>query len=165
MIIVVFGLPGSGKSFFAARLAEALVANYVNSDVLRKKMFLERTYSQAEKTVVYDAMVISMKEAIRKKENLVLDATFHKRETRNMFIEKARETVFFIEVWAAEAIIKDRLLMSRPFSEADIKVYQLIKKEWEPLRLPHLVLESTNENIDEMLQKAEEYLNYDARTN
>jgi predicted kinase len=165
MIILVFGLPGSGKSFFAARLAKALLADYVNSDRVRKKMFSERSYSKAEKAAVYDAMLVVMERAIKKNENLVLDATFYKNETRQLFIEKAKEDIFFIEVRADEALVKERLKKSRPYSEADIKVYQLIKQQWEPLRLPHLELESTNDNIEAMLKKAIQYLNNDPRTN
>jgi len=35
MIIIVFGLPGSGKSYFASKLAERINARYINSDVIR----------------------------------------------------------------------------------------------------------------------------------
>jgi predicted kinase len=165
MIILVFGLPGSGKSFFAARLAKELPADYVNSDRVRKKMFSERSYSKAEKAAVYDVLLDAMERAIKTSQNLVLDATFYKNETRQLFIEKAKEDIFFIEIRADEALVKERLKKSRPFSEADLQVYQLIRQQWEPLRLPHLVLESTNDNIDVMLEKTFEYLDYDPKTN
>ncbi|MCJ7468619.1 MAG: AAA family ATPase [Maribacter sp.] len=165
MIIMVFGLPGSGKSFFAARLAKELLADHVNSDRVRKKMFSERTYSEVEKAAVYDAMLVAMERAIRENENLVLDATFYKNKTRQLFLDKAKEDIFIIEVLANETLIEERLKKSRPDSEADMEVYQLIKQQWEPLPLPHLVLESNNGNIDAMLQKAIQYLNYDPKTN
>ena len=79
-----------------------------------------------------------------------------------MFIQemKGKDKIFFIEVWAAENIARERLKESRPYSEADFEVYKLIRQHWEPLNERHLLLESTNENIDTMLQKAAEYLQW-----
>ena len=78
---------------------------------------------------------------------------------QRLFTDKIEEgNIKFIEVWADETIIKERLKQSRPDSEADFEVYKLIKQSWEPLGRPHLSLESTNKNIDNMLQKAAQYL-------
>ena len=162
-IIIVLGLPGSGKSYFAQKLAEMIRADYVNSDRIRKELFPTRTYSPLEKSKVYKKMMERMRLAIAQKKKLVLDATFHSRETRNKFIEKAQgANLFLIEVQADEHLARERLKKKRPYSEADFKVYQLIRNQWEPLTTPHLTLKSTNENIKKMLQEAIRYLN---RTN
>lgn len=160
MIVIVFGLPGSGKSFFASRLAKMIEAEYVNSDKLRMEMFEQRTYSAQEKKAVYDKMLEHMREAVRQNQNLVLDATFHKRETRHLFAKEAqgKTDIFFMEVRADEKTIRERLQRERPYSEADFEVYKLIRRQNEPLTEPHLILQSTNENIDDMLQQAGKYL-------
>lgn len=168
MIVIVFGLPGSGKSFFASRLAKMIDADYINSDRIRKEMFKRRTYSEQEKTAVYNAMLEKMRDAIDQRKNLVLDATFHKNETRKLFLQeiKGKDKIYFMKVWTAENIARERLKESRPYSEADYEVYKLIRQHWEALNEPHLMLESTNENIKIMLQKAAEYLQWkdDKRT-
>ncbi len=161
MIVIVLGLPGSGKSYFAERLAKRLDAEYLNSDRLRKKLFSNRTYSIKEKAKVYDRMLKRMVEALGQNDNLVLDATFHKKEIREPFLTKGKGRIYIIEVCAEEEIIRQRVQKNRPDSEADFDVYQLIKQEWELLEVPHLVLESTNKNIDEMLQRALKYLKND----
>ena len=131
-------------------------------------MFTIRIYSRQEKAAVCQAMLEKMKDAIDQRKNLVLDATFHKNETRKSFLQeiKGNTKIYFIEVWTAEDIVRERLKESRPYSEADNDVYKLIREHWEPLDEPHLMLESTNENIDSMLQKAAAYLqwNDDKRT-
>lgn len=159
MVVVVLGLPGSGKSYFANRLAESIDAVYINSDRLRKELFPKRTYSELEKAKVYEVMLKRMDEAIDQRKNLVLDATFYKNKTREPLMAKNRGEVFFIEIQADEDIIKERLKENRPYSEADLGVYQLIKQLWEPLEWPHLTLQSTN--IDAMLEKALQYLKND----
>lgn len=169
MIVVVFGLPGSGKSYFASRLAEEISANYINSDQLRMEMFKTRTYSASEKAAVYNAMLLKMTEAAKGKKDLILDATFHEDETRKQIIKEAegKSKIIFIEVWANENITRERLQRERPYSEADFNVYKYIQRNWEPMTKSHLVLESTDGNIEEMLEKALLYLNQedDQRTN
>ena len=162
MIVIVFGLPGSGKSYFASRLAKMINAGYINSDQLRKEMFKDRTYSEQEKAAVYKTMLKKMKEAMNQNRNLVIDATFHKNETRKLFIQEAerKDCIFFIEVKADENIIRERLKEDRPYSEADFEVYKFIRQHYEPLNERHLILESTNENVDNMLQRAVDYLKW-----
>ncbi len=157
---MVFGLPGSGKSYFASRLAKMTDAVYINSDRVRKDMFEVRTYSAEEKTAVYGQMLSELKEALNRERNVVLDATFHKKVTREPFIKEMEEKggIWFIEVRAAENIIRERLKRDRPYSEADFKVYQSISRLFEPLTELHLVVESTEDNINVMLQKAAAYL-------
>ena len=160
MIVIVFGLPGSGKSYFASRFAHLVQADYVNSDRVRKEMFSERDYSVKEKEAVYTRMLDLMEKAISEKKDLILDATFHKEKTREMFIEKINERVpvFFIEVQAEESMIMERLKMDRLDSEANFEVYKMIRQQNQPFYEPHLIIQSTNDNLDEMLKKAEDYL-------
>lgn len=160
MIVLVMGLPGSGKSYFAERLARELHAGYINSDRLRKKMISKRTYSEKEKEMVYDEMLVRMRDYILKKKDLVLDATFYRNRIRMKFREAAREAggLFYIEVQAAEPLVKERLSLARTDSEADFKIYKKIQAAWEPLQEQHLLLQSTNDNIEMMLKRAKEYL-------
>lgn len=161
MVIIVLGLPGSGKSFFASRLADELKATYLNTDEVRMKMFTSRTYSDAEKMAVYDAMLVAMSDSIRNGMPVVLDGTFYKKALRNKFEEAAAQLdkkIIYIEVTAPENIIEERLKQPRKFSEADFEVYQKIKVTVEPLEEDHLVLDSTHP-VSSMLTKANHYIN------
>ncbi|UPK67253.1 AAA family ATPase [Chitinophaga filiformis] len=158
MVIITTGLPGSGKSYFAERLAKAIDAEYVNTDRLRKTMLSTRTYSTQEKQAVYDEMLRKMQRAIQEKRDIVLDGTFYKKDIRRKFIQEAKDGLIFIEVQAPEALIQERLQQTRADSEADYKVYQIVKAQWEPLEEEHLVLQSTDKNITGMLQTAIDYL-------
>lgn len=162
MIVVVFGLPGSGKSYFAIRLASMINALYINSDRVRKEMLTKRTYFEKEKLSVYDEMLSQLIEARKQNKNVVLDATFYKNEIRESFINAVgeNERIKFIEVIADESLTRERLQEIREDSDAGFDIYKKIKEEWEPTDEPHLVLKSTNDNIDEMLNKATDYLNF-----
>lgn len=156
MVVIVMGLPGSGKSYFAEKLAATLHAEYVNSDRLRKALFPIRTYTPEEKQAVYDRMHYLMREAELQQKDIVLDGTFYLQKIRELFTQSA--DVRFIEVTSSPTITKERLAQTRTDSEADLHVYQLIKTQWEPLEEEHLVLQSTNDNITGMLQEATNYL-------
>ena len=161
MVIIVFGLPGSGKSYFATRLAAKLDAIYVNSDQLRMNMFSTRTYTDAEKLLVYDSMSAAMTDALITNRAIVLDATFYKEAIRNSFEQKAaafNERIIYIEVTAPEDIIAERLERPR-YSEADFAVYLKLKALFEPMQQEHLVLISSNSDIAPALLQAIEYIN------
>jgi predicted kinase len=160
MVVFVMGLPGSGKSFFASRLAGVIHAEYISSDRLRMEMIANRTYSVQEKERVYDEMLARMQKALKQKKSLVLDATFYKNRIREKFRREAMKvgTPVFIEVIAPESIVKERLSQPREDSEADFMIYKKIASEWEPFPEKHLILTSSRDNIKTMLQEALDYL-------
>lgn len=158
VIVAVCGLPGSGKSYFAARLAEKIDAVYLSSDRIRRELFARRTYSDAEKREVYREMIRRARE-IRNRP-IVFDATFFRRDIRAQF-QDAFPDMVWIEVTADEDIVRTRLAMPRRDSEADLHVHQLIRSEWEPLEGDFLSLPSTSDNIDDMLARALQYVGHD----
>lgn len=161
MVIIVFGLPGSGKSYFASRLASKLNALYVSTDELRFKLFPKRTYSDAEKLEVYNAMLNIMADAIPGQKTIVLDGTFYKASLRHNFEMKAqelKEKITYIEVTAPQDSIEERLERPRENSEANFDVYLKLREVTEPLLKGHLVLVSSNNNINAMLTEAIHYL-------
>ena len=110
MIIVVFGLPGSGKSYLAQHLSRMLHADYITSDAIRKELFRHPSYSENEKKKVYDEMLKRIAESEYHKE-VVVDATLSDISIRTEFISKIKNiaAVYFIEVTAGEGLIQHRL--------------------------------------------------------
>ena len=142
MVIIIFGLPGSGKSYFASRFAKVINAAYINSDKVRKETFEKSVYSDLQKKAVYDKMLEQMKLSVKQNKNVVLDATFHKENTRKTFAEEMKDKggISFIEIQADENTIRQRLKRPRPYSDADFEVYKIISQQNEPLDQPHLIL-------------------------
>lgn len=161
MLIIVMGLPGSGKSYFAKRLAKEIGADYVGSDELRRKMGLLGKYKMENRISVYNEMIKTAKEYLSKGDSVVLDGTFYLQFMRDMAISMAQSLsskVFIIMVAADDALIGKRLSMPREDSEADLAVHYQIKGEFDPLLEPHLLIHSTNHNLEENLEKAMDFL-------
>lgn len=161
MIIIVAGVPGSGKSYFAEKLAAKLGAAYVNSDGIRKEMNALGKYSLRDKMVVYEKMAGLTKEILKEQPTVVVDATFYHDSMRELFYRVARDCssgICWILVTASEALVRTRLGKPRVNSEADFGVYQKIRDQFEEMTMPHLTMESKNDNIKSMLTKAIAYI-------
>jgi predicted kinase len=161
MIVAVFGLPGSGKSYFARKLAEQLDATYISSDVIRRDLFSSPTYSDEEKKMVYRKMLATMYDYLHRRKPLVMDATFYTREIRNSFNQEAESIgcrIAWIEIRAEDSLSRARLNIKRAESDADYSVRLIIENKFQRMRREHLILESTNDNIDEMMERALNYL-------
>ena len=70
-----------------------------------------------------------------------------------------------IYVFADEEVVKERVTKPREDSEADFRVYQIVKEQFQEITEKHLRLTSTNDNISEMLEKAIDYIDHEPRTN
>jgi predicted kinase len=166
MVVMMMGLPGSGKSFFSQRLSKLLKMEYLGSDQTRKEMKLMGRYSMEEKLQVYDQMEFLAEKILGEGKDVVVDATFIQENLRIRFISLAmRKAVPYVLFWveASERIIKERLSMKREDSEADFNVYLTLSRQLEEPALPYLKLESKKDNINEMLKKAEAYIHrYDS---
>lgn len=160
MIIIVAGLPGSGKSYFASRLATILHAVYLSSDQVRKQQQTEPDYSASAKKAIYNILLAQMTECLRQKKDVVLDGTFYSSRIRQAFREAAsgRAQLHMIEISTPESVIEQRLKHPRSDSDADYSVYLLLREMWEPILEDHLLLRSSSGNIDDMLEAAIDYL-------
>ena len=161
VIIAFMGLPASGKSFWAKRISWKIKGKRLSSDLLRKKMFKKRTYSESEKEKVYNEMIKQMKINVKKGKNVVLDATFYKEDLRKKFIEQAekiKQKILFVEVKAKNETLKRRLNKKRKHSEADYAVYLALKSAFEPLKKKHLVVYSDGHIFSYNLKKIMGYI-------
>lgn len=161
-MVIIAGLPGSGKTYLATRLAARLGAVHISSDRVRKTMGALGKYSPKEKLNVYSEMIKLTEKALRNGETVLVDATFYQQKMRDSFAKLATELatpVAVIEVWANEKLARQRVSKHREDSEAGVETYERIKAAFDEITQPHLRLESLDTNIDSMLSKSIEYIN------
>lgn len=161
MVIVVFGLPGTGKSFFAQQLAQLLHASYYNTDIVRKQLDKKGNYSDQHKQQVYQELVSLARVSLHNQKQVVVDGTFSKKQYRQLLAEVASEEgadIFWIQTTADDTTIRQRVRQSRKHSEADYAVYQKVRAEFEAADFSHLVLDSSRLTVEEMIQKARHFI-------
>ena len=161
MLIVIYGLPGTGKSYFARHLEKETGAYYLNTDMIREKIDKKGKYDIKSKQEVYGKLMQQAKEELIKGSDVIADGTFHKNSRRKEFADIARETghrIFFIEMKSDETTIKKRLEKKRKYSEADFEVYKQLKKEFETQPEVNLKLWSDSQTVDEMITKTKKLI-------
>ena len=160
-LIIVFGLPGTGKTYFADALARDLNATRLSSDVVRKMRTKEPDYSEESRDIIYEEMFEMALEYLKKGGTIILDATFYKGELRKRISRLAsfiRSKPFYIEITADENVVAERVQKKREFSDADLSVYHKVRDTFEPLDQEHLVLDSGVLDITEMIHQAKTYI-------
>jgi predicted kinase len=147
MLILVIGLPGSGKSSVARMLANELGAIVLNSDVTRRELFPEsRDYSSKETQAVIQETERRTREALKKGHIVILDALFTKQRPRDEYRKVAEDiSVPFklISVIAPESVIKKRMEQRQKegdASEATFDYYLDRKPHVESIRGTHFTV-------------------------
>jgi predicted kinase len=166
MMVLVGGLPGSGKTYFAKRLAATLDAVWLSSDVERKRLKAAGKYKLDDRMLVYKELGKLAELHLIESQNVIVDATFSRQDMRDLFTSLAGKLsvpLHFIWVYANEQLIKERLKQPREDSEADFAAYQKIHDEFEPIDFPFATIESTNDNVESMLKKAEQFISGNER--
>ena len=159
MLILISGLPGSGKTTLAKAYAARYGAVHLNSDLLRRELGLMGHYSPEDKEKVYNTLLERTRQLLAEGREVVVDSTFFKESIREPFRHVASGSgarLYWVEVRAPERVIRERLQTPRPDSEADFGVYEKIRDLYEPLGEPHLVLWSEEKSLAKMAASVHE---------
>jgi predicted kinase len=144
MLILICGLPATGKS--------------TGTDIIRKGLIKNPQYSEDEKEQVYNAVFLIADYLIKADVNVIIDGTFYRESLRNRAREiakKRNKRFFLIETRCPEDIVLKRLegrkRNLRSPSDADLDVYYKIKGIFEKIEGEHIEIE-TGWNIREAIR-------------
>ncbi len=153
-LIVVSGLPGTGKSHFCRKLAERIDLVILESDSLRKLLFPTPAYSKEESTQLFRACHGLVEELLRKGISVALDATNleeHNREQLYHIADQSGARLIIVRMEAPPEVVQQRLeRRSRredqlDHSEADWNVYSKMKPTVEKIGRNHFAVDSSKD--------------------
>lgn len=149
MLVLVCGLPLTGKTYFAKALSKKLKAIHLNTDAIRKKLLRKPSYTEREKLFVYNHLFKQLDSIARKKNaKVIVDGTFYKKSLRDKIKRialKNNQKLVVIELIASLKTIKKHFLHKKRFtneSNADLNTFFLIKKQFQPIKERHLRINS-----------------------
>ena len=157
--IVVSGLPGTGKSYFCRKLAERLHFVILESDVLRRALFLSPGYDPTESRRLFQAIHLLIEGLLKRGMPLILDATNLSERYREHLYSIADHLdvrLVLVKVEAPPDVVRERLKARRgdpqSKSDADWGVYQKLRSSVEKIWRNHYVVD-TSRDITPVLDK------------
>jgi len=157
--IAVSGLPGTGKSYFCAKLAERLPSLILESDALRKVLFPSPGYSQQESAHLFRTVHLLIERLLKKGVSIILDATNlseRYREYLYSIADRLDVRLILVRVEAPPELVRERLKARQgepeAKSDADWAVYQRMKLTAEKINRNHYVVD-TSRDITSVLDK------------
>ena len=145
-LVLLSGLPATGKTAFAARLAPRLDAYVLESDAVRRELFPKRRYTGKENAAVFAAVRERAEAALAASEDVIIDATNLRERERGGFRELAVRQgarVVAVRLAAPEAVARERLSGPREgASEAGVGVYERMRGREESFSEPCVQVDS-----------------------
>jgi aminoglycoside phosphotransferase family enzyme/predicted kinase len=146
-LVLVSGLPGTGKSTLARSLAERAGFELIRSDAVRKELarsagltetagrFRDDIYTPAWTERTYGECLRRAGARLFEGNRVLIDATFQQERWRQAFLDAAVAwgvASCFIQCSAPVEVVRERLRNRRhDISDADWSVYQLAAERWE----------------------------------
>ena len=91
-LIMLYGFPGSGKTYFARQLADSLKGVHLQSDKVRNELFEDPRYDKQETEIVSHLMLYMAEEFLRAGLSVVYDADCSRAKDRRDIREVAYST-------------------------------------------------------------------------
>ncbi len=161
VLIVVSGLPGTGKSYFCGNLAERLSFLILESDALRMVLFSSPGYTASESSRLFQAIHHLLEGLLKRGISLILDATNlseRYRERLYNIADRLNVKLILVRVEAPPDLVRERLKARtdgknpEEKSGADWAVYQKMKSGVQKIYRNHYAVD-TSRDITPVLDK------------
>jgi predicted kinase len=165
-LVIVSGLPGTGKSYFSRKLAERLPSAVIESDALRKQLFPTPTYSAEESHRLFNACHRLIEELLSKGVPAILDATNlveHHREPLYRIARRLGAKLIIVRVEAPRELVRQRLqgraegINREDKSDAGWSIYQRMRTRVERISRNYFAVDTSRDItpvIDKIVREA-----------
>jgi predicted kinase len=175
MLIAMAGLPGTGKSTLAVRIAQGFGGVVLSKDEVRATFFPSRVldYSSEQDDLcmaaIYSAATYILKS--NREQTVILDGrTFLRAYQVRTLLDaaaSANEPLRIIECVCADEVARQRLEADQaqnvhPAKNRSYALYLAVKDQAEPIRVPHLLLDTGALSLEQCVERCLAYLRGDS---
>lgn len=168
-LIAFAGLPGTGKTTLAKRLAEQLGAVLLNKDEVRASLFAQADidYSSTQNDF---CMAILYQLAVYHAEHhpervIIIDGRTFSRRAQVSALERCAQQsnrpLTLIECVCSEVVVEKRLTDDagkHVAADRNVELYHRVKGAWEEITIPKLIVSTEGDNEELLLKQIIEYL-------
>ena len=153
-LIIISGLPGTGKSYFSQKLAERLPFLLLETDALRAMLFPSPRYTAGESYRLFRACHLLIEELLREGIRVIFDATNlmeRHRERLYHIADQLGVKLVIVQVEAPPELVRQRLeeralgVQPEVRSEADWSVYEKMRPTVQRIRRNHFVVDTSTD--------------------
>jgi predicted kinase len=175
-LIIILGLPGTGKSYLAKALLKSLAKPpiYLSTDRIRRTLFDfshhqyvpfgDKLYTQEKRDLVYNALYLVVEVLLDQQLSVMVDGTFYAQTKRAPLIkicQQLNQKYFIIKTICSEDLVKQRIHKRRTqgnnASDADFDIYLEIKNRFETIDKPYLEID-TGKDLQIVLKEVTSYI-------
>jgi predicted kinase len=151
-MVVMIGLPGSGKSHLARAIAARVPAAVLDIDALRGALFEDPQHTAKEHGRLFPALHALIDRLLARRITVIVDATNLKETNRNPYYKIAAEhgaKLLLVRVWARTPVIRHRLLAragspdAADRSTATLDVYERMREGVQRVRRKHVSVDTS----------------------
>jgi len=171
MIIFIFGLPGSGKTTVARRIAEEMDVSFISTEMVYATLVEEfhieadRDFSEFELKILYNASLLILRYLIENNKDVVIEGVFRSFGQRRRVYELASEynekVISFYLQCAEEVLIKrlERRKKGVTPSPAGPETLPIIKKGFEePRNGKNVIVINNDSDIENTVEIIKQHL-------
>ena len=153
VVVLTIGLPASGKSTFARRLAPLIDATILESDSIRRLLFNNPTFTRIESKRLFTAIHGAARHLLDAGRNVIIDATSIRESDRRPvynIADAASARLLLLNFVASPDVIEQRLMrrMGAPESgdnsTAGPSIHRSMAARAEPPTREHLTIDTTD---------------------
>ena len=161
VLLALCGLPGTGKSHFAAALARRLPCLSLGSDRLRKILVPQPVYTREEHARVFRAAHALLELLLARGYRIIFDATNLTERAREPLYDIAHRVgvpLVLVQFDAPPHLVRQRLArrsrgqVQDTYSDADWRIYCRLYPGQEPVAGPHFDVDSSR-SIEPVLEE------------
>jgi predicted kinase len=172
VLVMLCGLPGTGKTSLARGLAARWPAVIIESDQIRQTLFTPPAYTAKESRQVHQVCHILIGWYLRRhtdrdgklhRHHVIYDATnlyeYHRQLVASL-AERNEARLVVIEVTARDEAARARLAprgrqdMAELYSNADWDVHQRMRQRAEPIQSKHVTVDTSQGGIELAVEQA-----------
>lgn len=160
MLVVVCGLPGTGKTTVSGVIADRVAGDRLRTDVIRKDLVADPDYEPAETRRVYDELFARARSVVEREGTAVLDGTFRRESDRRRARDLAAELgvpFHLVRVECDPAVATERIAARvDDESDAGVAVYEELRDAFEPIGVPHHSVDNSG-SLDATIAQVESH--------
>lgn len=173
-IILIFGMPGTGKTTLAKLLSCETGYRFLSSEMIRSKMLNVNKVSEdcdftiEEQDMVYEKMLLDAKRILLKCDGVILEGVFRSKKQRRI-IYNLKQKIIDVKFYTFYIICDRKVAIERvrkrkegvTISPAGVKTYNAIERIFEsPNKNEKVMIINNTDNIKYSFENIKKALNY-----